>query len=399
MCTVMYMPSVRAEDRRSRLRWYTRARNIVGLALVVLLLLLTVDLLGGPSIRVGAAMLALPALAAVFAGPRAVLVVALATLPAYVGVLAANGRLTWEDAPVSIATAVLISVAAAGAGAARERRERELAQSRRVTAQTQQIMLRPLPQRLGPLELSSVYLASDDESTIGGDLYACALVDGRPRVIVADVQGKGMSTVEVVTFLLVAFRRAAQQHVALADLPGYLDDSILDDLGYEWEAVKENGEVPQESAMEQRFRECFVTAVIVETDADGDKVYGANCGHPSPLLVRDGDARELQASAPALPIGLLRFDRNPVHIDVHSFAAEDTLLLFTDGLIEARNEAGEFFPILSGIEEWGGYAPDAMLEAVTTGLRRHAGANLVDDVAMVAVHRSPPEPVRPTGYG
>ena len=387
----MDMPSARVEERRPGPRWHGRPRNIVGLSLGVLLLLLAIDQLGGAGIRVGGAMLALPALAAVFAGPRAVLAIAVAMIPAYIGTLSINGRLTWEDAPVSIATAILISVAAIGASAVRLRREHELAQSRRVTIQTQQIMLRPLPPRLGPLELSSVYLASDEESTIGGDLYACALVDGRPRVIVGDVQGKGLSTVEVVTFLLIAFRKAAQQHVPLADLPAYLNEAILSDLGYERDAVKESGSVTQEPEMEQRFRECFVTAVIVETDGEGNKVHVANCGHPAPLLLHAGGATELQASVPALPLGLLHFDHAPVHIDIHHFDPDDTLLLFTDGLIEARNEAGEFYSIERGIEKWGASAPNAMLEAITADLRRHARTHLVDDVAMVTVHRTDPE--------
>lgn len=379
------MPPVSAEKRRARMLWLG-PRTVVGLSLGVLVLALLADVLGGPSIRLGGVMLALPALAAVFTGPVPVLVVAVAMLPAYVGVLAENGRLTWVDAPVSLATAVVICGAAAGAAALRERRENELAQSRLVTERTQQLLLRPLPPRLGPLELSSVYLASDAESTIGGDLYACALVDGRPRVIVGDVQGKGLSTVEVVMFLLNAFRQAAQRRVALADLPAYLDDAVRLDLARD--VVEGNGDPGRELETERRHRECFVTAVVVEASGGGDEVRVANCGHPAPLLLRNGTARELSPTVPALPVGLLQLDDEPVHIDTYRLTPHDTLLLYTDGLVEARDGTGAFYPVADRIGDWAACSPPALLDALRTDLRRYARAHLADDVAMVTVRRA-----------
>lgn len=361
-------------------------RTIIGLSLGILLLLLATDLLSGSNIRIGGAMLALPALAAVLVGPGSVLIIVAAMLPLFTVSLGVNGRLNWQDAPVVLVTAVLISAAAVGASAVRVRRERELAQSRRVAARSQQIMQRPLPPTLGPLELSSVYLASDEESTIGGDLYACAMVDGRARVMVGDVQGKGLSAVEVVTYLLIAFRQAAQQHVALADLPAYLDSAVRSDLTHAMEVVAESGS-GVEPEMEHLVRECFATAVVVEVTGEGEQVQVVNCGHPPPLLVHDGLSRELPASVPSLPIGLLRLDRDPVRIDTHRLAAGDTLLLYTDGLIEARDEAGVYYPIAEGMRKWGARPPADLLEALKTDLRRHARGHLVDDVAMVTVRR------------
>lgn len=361
---------------------------VVAITLGVLAVLLAIDAAGGRGVRLGGAMLPLPALAAIFAGPGAVSLVSLVMLPAYTASLALNGRLTWGgDAPVSLTTAVVICVAAVLASTVRERRERELAQSRKVTRQTQQIMLRPLPPRLGPLEISSLYLASDDESTLGGDVYACATIDGRPRILLGDVQGKGLAVVEVVMFLLVAFRRAAQQQVGLAELPGYLDDAIRGDLRQAREMQGECGLSGGETETELRLRECFVTAVIVEANRAGDEVRMVNCGHPPPLFFHGGDVHELKPTVPALPLGLLRLDEDLVRIDTHRLAEGDKLLLYTDGLIEARNEAGEFYPLTEGVGRWGELEPPAMIASIRADLDRHTHSHLVDDVAMVTVCR------------
>ncbi|MEV0774191.1 PP2C family protein-serine/threonine phosphatase [Streptomyces sp. NPDC050433] len=386
------MPSVDARRRESKALW-RGPQAIVGLVVVILLLLLAADASGGPSIRLGGMMLTLPALAAVFTGPGTVGVIAGAMLPAYVGTLAENGRLTWSDAPVAIATALVISVAAVGAAAVREKRTHQLVQSRQVTARTQRTLLRPLPPRLGPMALSSTYLASDAESTIGGDLYACALVDGRPRVILGDVQGKGLSTLEVVLFVLTAFRQASRQRVALPDLPAFLDEAVRRDLARARDVAEESGDVTAEPEMGQRMEECFITAVVVELDGkgDGDEIRLINCGHPAPLLLHHGAVRELPSSKPALPLGLLGLDSEPVHVDTHRLEHGDTLLLYTDGLVEARNAAGEFYPLTERVGNWASRHPAAMLDALQADLQRHA--LLDDDVAMVTVRRSTPLPV------
>ncbi|MEV8406325.1 PP2C family protein-serine/threonine phosphatase [Streptomyces niveus] len=386
------MPSVDARRRDPKALW-RGPQAMVALAVAVLALLLIADAFGGSGVRLGGLMLAVPALAAVFAGPRAVLVICAAMLPAYVTSLAENHRLNWSDAPIAISTAVVICVAAVAASAVREKRARQLAQSRRVTIQTQQTLLRPLPPRLGPVELASMYLAADAESTLGGDLYACAIVDGRPRVMVGDVQGKGLSTLEVVLFMLGAFRLAAWEGVPLADLPAFLDDAVRRELVLARDMAVQRGDFTQEPEMGQRMRESFVTAIVVEVGGDGDEsdeIRLVNCGHPAPFLLRDGTARELPSSKPALPIGLLSLDTDTVQVDSHRMEPGDTLLLYTDGLAEARDDAGEFYPLAERVAQRAHHPPTTLLGAIRTDLRRHA--LLDDDVAMVTVHRSVARP-------
>lgn len=77
----------------------------------------------------------------------------------------------------------------------RERRQRELAQVRSVSEAAQRVMLRPLPSRLGPLKVASVYLAAEAEAQIGGDLFAAARAGEGTRMIIGDVRGKGLSSI------------------------------------------------------------------------------------------------------------------------------------------------------------------------------------------------------------
>jgi serine phosphatase RsbU (regulator of sigma subunit) len=374
------MQAVAAKQHSVRSWWHDRSWVTVCVSICALGLLLGADVLGGTGVRLGSVIVAVPPLTAVFASPAAVTAIAAAALPVYAISITINGRLTWTEAPVSLIAAAVISAAAIRASQLRERREHQLEQSRQVTALTQQIVLRPLPSRLGPLEIASSYIASDEESTIGGDLYAGTLVDGRPRVIIGDVQGKGLPAVEMVMYLLIAFREAAKRRVPLDDLPVYLDEALRESLRTALEAFGDD-----DGEQDRRSREGFVTAAIVEAAKDGGEIRMATCGHPPPLLFRDGTATQLYPSAPAPPLGLLPLGDGYVHIDEHRFLPGDTLLLYTDGLIEARNPSGQFYPIEQRAGQLSDFPPAAILDALEEDLRRHTRMRLEDDVAMVTL--------------
>ena len=83
--------------------------------------------------------------------------------------------------------------------------------------------------------------------------------------------------------------------------------------------------------------EDFVTAALVEER--GGTLTIVNCGHPPPLLLRRGEVIPLDPPAPAPPLGFMPV----VRPRVERLEPGDRLLLFTDGLGEARRD-GEFFP-------------------------------------------------------
>lgn len=384
--------------RASRVSRLLRSPSaLLAAPLVTVALLLVVDEASGPRIRIGGLMVAVPALSAAFLSPGPVLVVALFTMVCVVLAAQENQQLDTENFPVVMATVVLIAAGAVAAAAIRRRRERELAQVRWVASMTQRVLLRPLPRRLGPLTVSSMYLAADEESAIGGDLYAAAAMDGGgARVLIGDVQGKGLGAIEVAGFLLSSFRRASHRRTPLPDLPGYLDRRLREDLAdlsdlADGDAA--DGSLPAGSGRrpaprtQPRLLEGFVTAVVVDVAGDGTTMEIANCGHPPPLLIRDREVRRLDPAVPALPLGLGDLSTDTQPVDTYELGRGDVLLLYTDGVIEARDGDGRFYPLADRLAAFSQSAPDELLRAISDDLARHVRSRLSDDVAMVAVQR------------
>jgi serine phosphatase RsbU (regulator of sigma subunit) len=71
------------------------------------------------------------------------------------------------------------------------------------------------------------------------------------------------------------------------------------------------------------------------------------------------------------------------------FEDGDIALLYTDGVIEARDEDGAFYPLLERVARTPQRGPDALLAQLCKDLTRHAGGHLGDDAAMVAIERMP----------
>ncbi|MBY8878627.1 PP2C family protein-serine/threonine phosphatase [Actinacidiphila acidipaludis] len=358
--------------------------------LAVVAVLLSADLAGGTAIRIGGLMIAVPALCAVFLGPGQILVITVVTMVCVVLAAQNNHQFDTTNFPVVMATVVLIGVGAVAGSALRVRRERQLAQVRWVATAAQQLLLRPLPGRLGPLTLASLYMAAEEEAAIGGDLYAATVLDnGDARLMVGDVQGKGMAAVEVANFLLAGFRRAARRSVDLPDLPCYLDKRLREDLADAAEsALPAPDGVRTAPRSGPRTLEGFVTAVLVDVAAGCTRLRIANCGHPPPLLVRDSTVRRLMPEVPALPLGLGDIGEERHDVDTYPMEPGDILLLYTDGVTETRDEGGVFYPLADRLCSWSADTPDVLLRHLHDDLLAYAAEQLTDDVAMVAIQRA-----------
>jgi serine phosphatase RsbU (regulator of sigma subunit) len=330
------------------------------------------------SIQLGPLMVASPAMAAVFCGPIGTFVIFVVAVCCTLATGFMDGIIDTTNFHMQLLASVLISCGAVAAAALRTRRERELAQSRWATEMTQRVLLRPLPRQMGPLAISSLYLAADEESAIGGDLYAATTVGNTARVLVGDAQGKGLAAVEAVNSLLGAFRQAGRHDKTLPSLAADLERSLT-------EEVRESVDT---AGGESSFLEGFVTAVMADVPHDEDTVHILNLGHPSPLIIRGGTVLSVDPAIPALPLGLGDLAEDPPSVDTVSFLRGDILLLYTDGVIEARDSAGTFYPLVERLPNWSGGTPDELLQAIGADLQRHTRARLADDVAMVAIHRA-----------
>jgi hypothetical protein len=96
----------------------------------------------------------------------------------------------------------------------------------------------------------------------------------------------------------------------------------------------------------------------------------------------------LDARRPAPPLGLgsLLLDSG---YDAEPFAFQpgDRLLIYTDGVIEARDEDRTFYPLTERVTAWSAERPGPLLQHLRRDLLAHAGGRLGDDAAMVAVER------------
>ncbi|WP_166391228.1 PP2C family protein-serine/threonine phosphatase [Nocardioides ochotonae] len=253
-------------------------------------------------------------------------------------------------------TCLVLGVLAVVSAETRERREARLRRLTVIADAAQRAVLRASPERIGTMGFAVRYVSASEEAGIGGDLYEIAATPFGVRVIVGDVRGKGLPAVQTAASVLGAFRQAALSAPDPATLARRVDDVIsrlIDD-------------------------EEFVTAVFAEFRADGT-VALANCGHHPPLLLDADGARVLDTGEPTPPLGLMP---DP-ELAVHPWRPGSRMLLYTDGLVEARDEAGEFFGLDAGTPVLTGRPLPAALDGLVERLRAHVGGRVADDVALV----------------
>lgn len=108
----------------------------------------------------------------------------------------------------------------------RVRGERRMLHIQDVAATVRRTVLRPLPPGWGGLEHAAVYLAADSEARVGGDFYDIQSGLHGTRVILGDVQGKGLGAVEAAAALLGTFRESAYHEPDLAKVAVLLEERL-----------------------------------------------------------------------------------------------------------------------------------------------------------------------------
>jgi len=265
---------------------------------------------------------------------------------------------------VALVTIAGVTAAAVAASAARQGNERELVDVRAVADVAQRVLLRQVPGQVGHVRIATRYISAAAAARIGGDLYDMVAVRGTARLIVADVQGKGLPAVQTAAVVLAAFRESAYDAADLAGIAAHIELSL-------------QRQVPGGR---------FVTAVVAEITADGADVRLLNCGHPSPLLLGAGRARLAEPAEAGLPLGLTDLTGAARKEYAVPFGPGAGMLFYTDGISEARDKSGAFYPVeqcgalLSGAAD-----PDAALDRLYADVLRYTGGHLQDDSAALYV--------------
>jgi hypothetical protein len=295
---------------------------------------------------------------------------------------------TTPELPAATTAAVLVvTVLSASGGARGGQRDQRLADVTSVAEAAQRALLRPLPRQVGPLELGVVYLAAAAEARVGGDLYEVTRTQFGIRLIVGDVRGKGLDAVEIAADVLGVFREVAHEVYTLAEVARRIDASLA-----------RRPAAPLEE---------FVTAVLAEIDPAAGTLTVYNCGHPPPLVISLGpgnatgsgsqtgsDGQPLpqvttvDVPAPALPLRLMSLGGTSGAERTVPLQPGDALLLYTDGVTEARDGRREFYPLeerVAGLAARSGGSTEDLLERLRDDLLRHVGAPLDDDAALLLV--------------
>ncbi|MCX4529130.1 MULTISPECIES: PP2C family protein-serine/threonine phosphatase [unclassified Streptomyces] len=343
-----------------------------------------VDVLAPPDVHLGPFLVAAPAVTASFAGPWMTAFVGAVAVLAQSVVAIWRTTLTDLNHTFQIIALILISAFVTFFAHLREVHEEQLTQLRSVAEAAQQVVLRPLPARMGPLRVAAVYLAAEAEAQIGGDLYAAARTPDSTRLIIGDVRGKGLEAVGEAAIVLGAFRAAAHQEDDLPGLVAYLEAAVAADPdgGEGREGLEGDGEDLAPPG------EGFTTAAVIDIPDRGASLQLVSCGHPPPLLLRGGRVIPLEVDHPAPPLGLTQFVETGFGAQSFAFEPGDMVLLYTDGVIEARDKAGTFYPLPERAADWPDDGPDALLRHLCADLLGHAtGGRLGDDAAMVAIER------------
>ncbi|MFE1750051.1 PP2C family protein-serine/threonine phosphatase [Streptomyces anandii] len=344
---------------------------------LIALAVLVIELTPAHFIYTGPFLTAVPALAAVAMGPWGT--GAAAAVALVISVITATWNGAWGSLQVYTNFLALALVTIAGvftSSAVQARRQRELDQMRRIAVAAQDVVLRPVPARLGPVEAGSLCLAAGTGARVGGDLYEAVQTRYGVRMIVGDVRGKGLTAVRAVAVALGAFREAVHYEDELVEVMNRCAAALHREL-----AVP--GAYDQEVMLEG-----FTTALIAQVPED-PVVQLVNRGHPPPLLLHRGKATALMPATPLPPLGLEDLaDGLPTKPESYEFLPGDRLLLYTDGVIEARDGAGEFFALPETMERIGAdVTPAQFLDQLHQSLTRHTEGDLTDDVAMILADR------------
>lgn len=355
-------------DSGRSIGWKARWLELSSAAVVAVVLIICAGRVWTAPLLLGPLLAVPPALAGIGAATirRPLAYGALCLIAALIIALTADGATRALPEATIVSVIVVTGISVIGT-AISERREQRIANVVSVAEAAQRAVLRPPPKQLGPLEIGVVYLAAAADAKVGGDLYDVAKTPHGIRLIIGDVRGKGLDAVEVAADVLGMYREVTHEVHTLGELARRLDAG----LARRWGQHEE-----------------FVTALLAEIDPDTGRLSILSCGHPPPILISGGDVTVLEVPAPAPPLGLLTLGDSSGAARTAAFKPNDRLLLYTDGVTEARDGDRVFYPLDDRLALLGGQADGdsaGLLELLREDLLRHAGAPLEDDAALLLV--------------
>jgi hypothetical protein len=365
--------------RRCRELLWVRGRSVAWVAPLLLLAGITaVDLNTTERFRIVSWIVLVPGIAAAICGVWTTAVFAVLSVLDYVAVDNAWPQQYQAGLPdfILVAFAGLLAILAC---VVRRNGERRMLHMRDIAETTVRTVLRPLPQGWAGLEHAAVYLAADSQARVGGDFYDIQPGLYGTRVLVGDVQGKGLGAVETAAALLGTFREAGYHERDLATVADRLETRMIRHRGHTVALGRDDGDR-------------FATAILLGFPPGApDVVEVVNFGHEPPLAVGPTGVRPLPPGG-GLPLGMadLATATGPPPTLTVTLAPDETLLITTDGVTEARNRNGAFYALPDAAARASAPDPTHLVAYIRDGVLHHSHGHLSDDTTIFAVRRTPP---------
>ncbi|MCH6161176.1 PP2C family protein-serine/threonine phosphatase [Streptomyces marispadix] len=328
--------------RTRRVDWLPRWVKALPPTLVVMALVL--ELVTPTRYSFASFLTAAVVLAALLTRPSATVAIGALSVALLTGMHLALEDVYPDNITGPIITLVLVTAFSTLLAMILERTTLRLVQVNAVAEATQRALLRPLPERLGPVRLAGVYRAADEAALIGGDLYCVRSTPYGVRAVIGDVRGKGIGATEGVATITSAFREAAMTAATLAETADRIEAAMAMDR----EDMEAGGSqaVPVAGTPSGWSQESFATAVLLEFPPEGGVVRVLNRGHPPMFRLGGPDGVRRLNPEPALPLGFgdLSPGAQPEEAS-YSLADGETLVAYSDGVVEARRRDGTFYPL------------------------------------------------------
>ena len=231
------------------------------------------------------------------------------------------------------------------------------------------IQLWLVPRRAPDIPGIDIAFATRPAKTIGGDYYDAfrRATDGPLLLAVGDVCGKGIPAAMLMATFQASLRALAGGSGSLYELGGVLNRQVC--------ATSQNGR--------------FTTAFLAELNPATGELYYLCAGHNPPLLKREDGTFERLASD-NIPLGI-ELDED-YKIRTTFVKPGDTLVIFTDGVTEARNEADEEFGddrLVSFLQATGEERSALTLSRIMKSIDEFVGtAPQHDDITCLIVRRN-----------
>lgn len=240
-------------------------------------------------------------------------------------------------------------------------------EAERTIAQTLQEVLLTMPDKVSGIDFGHLYYSATETARVGGDFYDLfELEDEQIAVVMGDVAGKGLEAASLTALVKNSIKAYSFEGISVPEVLDRTNNVVLRNSG------------------DSNFVTVFFGILNKQT---GRFIY-CSAGHPPPILRKtDGSLMILSVGGPAIGI----FTDLPLEQSQILIEPGDTLVLYTDGAIEARRN-GTFLGekgLVRYINKNAGLPIGQMPQAVFKDIIDFTGGTLSDDVAILALELKP----------